>query len=507
VASKYAVNTDHLFLRLPDRTLGVYNAWDSYQTARLVKPLLEEVESNGNLDYYTRVVEPLQYAVLNMQRRGLLLDQPALARYRDTVRRELQLSDHIILQCDPTGELRAPTGKSSNSIGSTQKLGRFLFDTLGFKSPKPTPKGKRSTDQEALYKILQGMRKKDEPHREVLEQLFHRSRLKTILQRYLTVEPDHDGRVRAKVKMAGTKTMRFAYAEPALQQFPPEARHMFKAGRGNRFLQVDYSQLEARLLAYLSGDRASVGVFESGGDVHQQNGADLLGVELGDVTKSGRNLAKTFLYGISYGGSAETLKLKLYCPCPKCIESMPDTLHLKRTEMKQAEIRWFRKHSAVRTFQTATANFIRRHHYYQSPLGARRYLAKPWGHELEREVKNLPMQFGGALLMNRKQVRLDRRGAPIVLQMHDSFLLEVPEDEVDRWARTAQAVMETPIPELGGISIPVDIEVGENWGELRTWKAELGDTTLKTANRSSSNTTVETTKTTSGKQQRPTLSG
>jgi DNA polymerase I-like protein with 3'-5' exonuclease and polymerase domains len=86
MASKYAVNTDHLFLRLPDETLGIYNCWDAYQTARLVKPLMDELKHRKNYDYATTVMEPLQTEVINMQARGMLLDTDALRSYRRQVK-------------------------------------------------------------------------------------------------------------------------------------------------------------------------------------------------------------------------------------------------------------------------------------------------------------------------------------------------------------------------------------------------------------------------------------
>jgi len=466
--SKYAANTDHAFLQLPDIQLGIYNCWDAHQTARLVKPLFDELEHLGNLDYVIQTMEPLQTAVIDMQSRGLLLDTRALGTYRDQVRDGIAEADHTILQADPTGELRKRTEKYPNGIGSPKRLGKFLFETLGLKTGKKTKSGIDSTDQESLYRILKNLRKKDEEHRPIIEALFHRSRLRTIYQRYLALETDFDGRVRAQVKMYGTKTMRFSYSKPALQQFPPEARHVFQPANGYTYLQVDYSQLEARILAYLSGDAPSIQVFETSGDVHAQNAADLFMLPLSEVTKAHRLYAKTFLYGISYGGDTETMKTKLFCPCKKCTDLVPPTLKLKRDVIKQTSNRWFQIHHAVPRFQDETAQFVRKHHYYESPLGARRWIAKPWGAELGRELKNLPMQFGGALLMNERQVQLSRLDAPIILQMHDSFLLEVPTPELGDWARTVREVMEAPVDGLN-TSIPVDLEFGRNWGDLEKW--------------------------------------
>ncbi len=249
MAQNYTGTCAHAFLQLPNSILGIYNLYDSYFTAALVPVLYAELEAKNQLDHFTDWVQPLAKAVVNMQRRGLLVDRPALNAYRKQLRSELAEADKIILAADTTGELAKPTGKSSNGIGSSARLGKLLFDTLGLKPLKKTEKGLASTDQEALFRILQGLRKKDAAARPILEQLFHRSRLKTILQRYLDLPIDFDGRTRASVKMATVKTWRFAYENPPLQQYPPEVRHLFKAAPGHVFLAADYSQLEARILA------------------------------------------------------------------------------------------------------------------------------------------------------------------------------------------------------------------------------------------------------------------
>jgi DNA polymerase-1 len=406
------------------------------------------------------------------------VDKAARGRLRKEISLELAATDGVILARDESNELRKPTDRSPNSIGSTKKLRKFLFEQLQLKPTKKTEKlGLSSTDQEALFQILKGLRKKDEHARPAVEALFHRSRLKTLLQRYMNFDIDPDGRVRAQVKMYGTKTMRFAYAEPPLQQFPKELWGMFVAAPGKIYLACDYAQLEAKLLAYLSADESSICVFRDGMDVHRQNGMDLFGYTpkqwdgQPDVNAA-RTFAKTFLYGLSYGGAAESMKLKLFCPCPRCADKVPPVLNIKRTEVAVAERRWFQKHPAVRVFQRETARFVRQHHYYLSPLfpGAKRYLSAPWSKDLDREIKNIPMQFGAALLMNNRQVRLhEELKAPIVLQRHDEFMLEIPASPgrlVDQWAADVCGIMEAPIEGLGNVSFNVDVEVGESWGSL-----------------------------------------
>lgn len=475
MGSKYAANTDHAFLKLPDKTIGVYNLHDSYQTALLVAPLISELKSRGNFEYATGTMAKLQRAVINMSRRGIYCDRKKLGIYKKEVKQELIETDKTILDRDDAADLRTPTGKSTNGIGSPKRLGKYLFKTLGLKPSKKTDKGLDSTDQESLGRILRDLRKKDEHARPVIEALFHRSRLKTIKQRYLNFDIDPDSRVRARCKMFGPKTFRFAYENPPLQQYPKEARHIFLAAQGKTLLQVDYSQLEARILAYLAQDIPSIAIFESGGDVHIQNACDLFGYSAADWEKldatrrPSRNFAKSFLYGISYGGEAETMKTKEFCPCPKCRDQMPPTLKLKKKEIAKAASRWHSKHPRIAQWQLENANFVRKYHYYESPMGCRRWIAKPWGPELDRELKNIPMQFGGALLMNDRQVKLDKKEAPIVFQMHDSFLLEVPKEKLNYWAETTKNIMELPVPGLGGISIPADVEFGESWGEMKRW--------------------------------------
>jgi len=146
---------------------------------------------------------------------------------------------------------------------------------------------------------------------------------------------------------------------------------------------------------------------------------------------------------------------------------MPSTLHLSPKEAALNEERYDARHPAVKRWQAEVASEVRRTHRFPLLLGGFRYLSSPWSRDLDRELKNIPMQSGGARLMIRAQNELFRLGAPIVLQHHDSFLLEVPQDEVGKWSITLQNVMQEPVT-VGNreVSFPVDLKQGLNWGRF-----------------------------------------
>lgn len=465
-------NTDHRWLQVEDEPCGRYNLHDCYWAARLVGPLLRDADELGNLTWWEQHGEPFQYSVLAMADRGLLLDHEALRLFTKKTAEEVETTDNRIRQtADESGFSYTNTFPNSKDQQSA-----FLFQHLGLPGSKKTPSGKRyAVDQDVLNRTLKNLRVRDEPHRRLLWDLFHRIRLNTILTRYLNLTADEDGRVRPIIKMSHVKTWRLAYAKPALQQFPDEARHIIVAADGKVFLSPDYAQLEARELAYYSDDLPSIEVFEAGEDIHTNNARDLFNLTEAEVqARMGRDewepyrtYAKSgFLYKMVYGGSAGSGDKKLFCPCPVCAALQPSTVLLNTAESVRAEQRWHARHPRVRRWQAELFEEVRRTHRLPLLLGGYRYISAPPSRDLEREVKNIPMQTGGARLMIRAQNRLHALGAPIVLQHHDSFLLEVPEDEVPLWVPRVRAAMEEPVTFPSGreVVLPCDFKVGKNWG-------------------------------------------
>ena len=466
---RQTVFDDHKWFSIDDWTMGAYNAWDCRVTALVFPRLLQELQDNQQWTFYQSDYWPLVQAVLTMQQRGLLVDRNEKTRYRKALRKELRETD---------AEIQAFSNREDFNVNASKQRGELLFDTLGLRPEKITRTGQRSTDQDALIRVLRKLRKKDEHARPVLEALFHRSRLHTIDTRYLDFDVSEDGRVRPTVKAYGTETLRLAYAEPPLQQYPKEARNIIHTEDGRCFVAADYSQLEARILAVLAGDRASLRVFETGEDIHLQNASDLFGHnreqwdEMDPTAATAcRDFAKSFLYGTMYGGEAETMKNKLYCPCDKCKDKVAPTLGLGPKKKREAEDRWLGRHPAVTKWRKGLARQVFEDKFHVNPFGYKRYFLQPVGDGLKREAYNFPIQSSAACIVNRAMVKLHsmRYPAPIVLQMHDSLMLEVPEHEVDHWATTLKHTMETPVPELSNAVFPVELSVGKSWGSLETY--------------------------------------
>jgi DNA polymerase-1 len=467
----WGANTDHKFLRLPNEVIYRYNAYDAFATAHLAQALDKELADPkvGNHEFYARWVRPLMRSVVDMQRRGILVDKGKRTEFRKKLTSELtEVDTQILSHADSVG-----FKYNDKFLNSGQQLGKFLFGACELKVAGKTPTGQPQVDQINLLRVLRDLRKKDEPHREVVLNLLHRSRLQTVFERYIGFETSSDSRLRARVKMCGTKTFRFAYADPALQQFPNEVRGFFVAKPGHLLLAIDYSQIEARILAILSGDEISLEVFKEGGDVHQRNALDLLGYSedqwgsFSSVAKKGaRNRAKSFLYEISYGGEGLKNEGKAPCPCLRCAHLVAPSLKLTPDETRAATERWFEKHHWVRQWQRNLIAEVYKRHYYQSPFGVRRWISSPRSNELEREVKNIPCQMNAALRMIQAQVELG--DAPILMQYHDAFLFEIPESpgsSVDQRIADYSGIMQSPVPELGGAVFPTKPSLGKNWSD------------------------------------------
>lgn len=468
------INTSHKWLNIPDHELAIYNGIDTLATARAIKPMLQELTDQGMKDFWDEEIWPLVPAVLAMQDRGLLLDREALNSYRAEVRSSLASVDEEILKEDPTGKLRTPTTKAPNGLGAYKRVGNFLFNELGLKSRKLTDSGGYSVSQAALVAIHQNLRKKDAHAKPIVENLLHRSRLKTIYQRYLHIETDAQGIVRPVVKMGGAKSGRFAYDRPPLQQYPAEVRRIFIPRPGHIFVGFDYMQIEARIGTYLAGVTLDQGIFDAGKDLHNETCketfefTDLQWKDLdANQRKAARDYAKSFRYRLAYGGDPDqvgALASKTFCPCPRCTDLMPPTLNLPTPKIIAASQKFLGARPEILSWRVDLLKYIREHHYLINPLGRKKFMFGPI-YVLRREAYNWPIQSTAADIINRAMRKgYTRYQLPYILQMHDCLILEVPEDNWERPAAQLKDVMQEPIAELGGMVIPVEMKIEKPWG-------------------------------------------
>lgn len=469
------IHSGHKWLNQTE--LPKYNALDCVATALLARALTQEMGEHGMDGYWREVVWPLVPAVRAMQRMGLGVDVGAKTQLRRKVRRQLAEVDELILAADPSGKLRQPTPKYPNSLGSGPKVANFLFRELGLKPTKFTEKGKESVDQEALIRVWRDLRKKDEHARPVVENLFHRSRLQTIDERYLDFHIHQDGRVRPSVKMIGTETLRFAYSGPPLQQAPPDVRPIFVPAPGCVLLSLDYSQLEARIQTYLAWVAKDLRILESGQDLHKLTAQEIFDIspeqweDLEPSQQLGmRNYAKSFRYRLAYGGDPTqvgALGTKNFCPCPRCAHLAPPMVNLPPGSITKAGQRFLAGRPEVLRFREELLREVRDTKAI-TLLGRRRYF---WGpvSSIKREVFNFPMQFIAAHRINQAMREAHERWqAPVILQNHDCLVLEVPAHEAPEWEARMRSVMESPFRLREGgseVSFPVDSKTEERWGQ------------------------------------------
>lgn len=363
------------------------------------------------------------------------------------------------------------------SRGENGRLATWLFGEMGFKpAPKAHKRPPRSTAKAALMYIYAHLRKKDVPHKWILEDLFHRARLNTIRTRYLHFPTGRDGRIYPRIRLYSAETFRWAYSDPPLHQWPGEIRHLVVPRDGHVFVGADYSQLEARILAYFAKEDRDIAAFEDRSrDVHAETAQDIFGLTAAQweamdpvVRKKHRNLAKKKRYEIGYGASEQgAAAQELFCPCPRCADKVPQILAMSPAQNKAIAKRWsVTRAKTMRWRDKLVADAIARGRIWKSPWGYTRRFAAP-AKEMTRPLMNCPMQSSGAEIVNAALYRLDQRGAPIVMNMHDEIILEVPVEQAEHWRAILIEEMERPVPELGGVVFPVDSHIGTDWAELK----------------------------------------
>ena len=398
-------------------------------------------------ELYRRVELPLCRVLADMERSGFLVDGEALARFgadlSDTIDRLEQ-------------RIYAAAGQQFN-INSPKQLGKVLFEDLGLPHGKKTKTG-WSTNADVLEKL------KDHPL--VADVLTYRqyAKLKSTYADGLLKVIDPDGRIRTSFQMTVTATGRLSSTEPNLQNIPTRTelgskmREMFVAAPGHVLVDADYSQIELRLLAHISGDTAMQQAFLSGADFHTVTAARVFHVPQDQVTHQMRSRAKAVNFGIVYGISAFSLS---------------QDIGVTVQEAKEYMDRYFATYTGVKQYMTDVVDKAREQGYVETLWHRRRALPELKSSNFnmrsfgERVALNMPIQGTAAdiikLAMVRVHSRLAREGlaAQLIMQVHDELIVECPEEEAPR----VEALLQQEMQGVAELSVPLlaEAHTGRNW--------------------------------------------
>lgn len=417
----------------------------------LVGPLAQELEKEGARKVYDDIDLPLVGVLACMERTGAALDVDHLKALNESTGAEV---DRL------RAAIYASAGHEFN-VDSPKQLSEVLFDELGLTPKKKTRSG-YSTNASVLKELT-------EEHELPGLMLEYREYAK-IKSTYIDALPRmraEDGRVHTSFNEMVTTTGRLSSSDPNLQNIPVrtdfgrQIRTCFvPLGEGEVFVSADYSQIELRLLAHLSGDEHLIASFNSGEDFHASTASRVFGVPMDDVTPQMRSRAKAVNFGIVYGQQAYGLS---------------QSLHIPFYEAKEMIDRYFEVHPGVRTYLDDVVAQAHKDGYAVTLFGRRRYIPELKAKNTaqrgfgERTAMNHPMQGTAAdiikLAMRQVQDELVARdlGTRLMLQVHDELDLSVPESEVEEVSDLLTSVMESVVE----LSVPllVDVSAGANWAE------------------------------------------
>ncbi len=425
-------------------------------TLALVAPLRECMARENAANVFDGIEMPLVPVLAKMERAGMLVDPDRLH----------SLSEGLATQItEVERSIRDLAGDETFNIGSPMQLSHVLFDVMGLptKGLKKTKRGYYSTNA----KVLSDLARDHEIVRLILD-WREKSKIKSTYLDTLGPLRRGDGRVHTTYNQTITATGRLSSSDPNLQNIPTRSelgrtvKTAFSAGEGSVFLAVDYSQIELRLLAHLSGDEHLVRAFNEGEDFHAETAARVFGVPVSEVTPDLRSRAKAVNFGIVYGQQAYGLS---------------QSLHISMTEARDMIDRYYEAYPGVRTFLDNVVARAKQTGYAETMYGRRRHIPelKAKNPQLrgfgERTAMNHPMQGTAAdiikIAMARVSRRLDEEGfaAHMILQVHDELDFECPVGEVERLTAMVRDVMEHVVD----LRVPLIAEAstGITWADAK----------------------------------------
>lgn len=425
-------------------------------TLALVAPLRECMARENAANVFDGIEMPLVPVLAKMERAGMLVDPDRLH----------SLSEGLATQITEVERgIRDLAGDETFNIGSPMQLSHVLFDVMGLptKGLKKTKRGYYSTNA----KVLSDLARDHEIVRLILD-WREKSKIKSTYLDTLGPLRRGDGRVHTTYNQTITATGRLSSSDPNLQNIPTRSelgrtvKTAFSAGEGSVFLAVDYSQIELRLLAHLSGDEHLVRAFNEGEDFHAETAARVFGVPVSEVTPDLRSRAKAVNFGIVYGQQAYGLS---------------QSLHISMAEARDMIDRYYEAYPGVRTFLDNVVARATQTGYAETMYGRRRHIPelKAKNPQLrgfgERTAMNHPMQGTAADIIKIAMARVSRRleeegfAAHMILQVHDELDFECPVDEVERLTAMVRDVMEHVVD----LRVPLIAEAstGITWADAK----------------------------------------
>ena len=425
-------------------------------TLALVAPLRECMARENAANVFDGIEMPLVPVLAKMERAGMLVDPDRLH----------SLSEGLATQiAEVERSIRDLAGDETFNIGSPMQLSHVLFDVMGLptKGLKKTKRGYYSTNA----KVLSDLARDHEIVRLILD-WREKSKIKSTYLDTLGPLRRGDGRVHTTYNQTITATGRLSSSDPNLQNIPTRSelgrtvKTAFSAGEGSVFLAVDYSQIELRLLAHLSGDEHLVRAFNEGEDFHAETAARVFGVPVSEVTPDLRSRAKAVNFGIVYGQQAYGLS---------------QSLHISMAEARDMIDRYYEAYPGVRTFLDNVVARAKQTGYAETMYGRRRHIPelKAKNPQLrgfgERTAMNHPMQGTAADIIKIAMARVSRRleeegfAAHMILQVHDELDFECPVDEVERLTTMVRDVMEHVV-DLG-VPLIAEASTGITWADAK----------------------------------------
>jgi len=409
---------------------------------RLAEKMRAELVERDELELFDEFELPLVPVLARMEHVGIGVDRSYLEGMGNDLRKRLDVLDARVQEL---------AGEPFN-VNSTDQLRSILFDKLGLPVIKKTSTGKPSTDASVLKKM-------EHPLVDALLEYRELEKLRsTYVDGYLPLV-EADGRIHTRFNQMAATTGRLSSDRPNLQNIPVRSesgrtiRRAFVAGEGSEFLVADYSQIELRVLAHMSGDPFLLEAFRVGSDIHTATAARVWGLTEDQVTREQRNTAKMINFGLLYGMEAFGLA---------------DRLGISREEARAHIDAYFAQFVQVKEFMSSVVTLARNQGYTTTLFGRRRYLPELKSDNFrirqmgERMALNAPVQGTSADIIKKAMIELDRGlreggyESCLILQIHDELILECPDDEMSSAEKLVVETMEGVV----ALDVPLVVDVG-----------------------------------------------